>query len=203
MSIPYIYDVTCFQWRHVPIGNNVSALHSSWHARRPSSCSGSRIGDGDLGHRGRSEGMKKEEKRKERFIYLRFRLKTKKSFLQIPTKKKGIPFVSISFVSPLEEDEGEGGEGITDWSVIIEIYRLLSNRSLSPWTTDREKVFGGYASIRSEGRGGGGREKTRRIHAWKGRKEGRGGKKRDDRHREGVSRSTNLSRIEWDRWGRY
>lgn len=27
--------------------------------------------------------------------------------------------------------------------------------------------------------------------------------KRDDRHREGVSRSTNLSRIEWDRWGRY
>lgn len=76
--------------------------------------------------------MKKEEKRKERFIYLRFRLKTKKSFLQIPTKKKGIPFVSISFVSPLEEDEGEGGEGITDWSVIIEIYRLLSNRSLSP-----------------------------------------------------------------------
>ena len=105
--------------------------------------------------------MKKEEKRKERFIYLRFRLKTKKSFLQIPTKKKGIPFVSISFVSPLEEDEGEGGEGITDWSVIIEIYRLLSNRSLSPWTTDREKVFGGYASIRSEGRGGGG--KVRKI----------------------------------------
>ena len=50
---------------------------------------------------------------------------------------------------------------------------------------------------------GGEREKTRRIHAWKGRKEGRGGKKRDDRHREGVSRSTNLSRIEWDRWGRY
>lgn len=169
-TIHLAYDVTCFQWRHVPIGNNVSALHSSWHARRPSSCSGSRIGDGDLGHRGRREGMKKEEKRKERFIYLRFRLKTKKSFLQIPTKKKGIPFVSISFVSPLEEDEGEGGEGITDWSVIIEIYRLLSNRSLSPWTTDREKVFGGYASIRSEGKGEG--EERRRVAYTRG-KEGK------------------------------
>lgn len=119
--------------------------------------------------------MKKEEKRKERFIYLRFRLKTKKSFLQIPTKKKGIPFVSISFVSPLEEDEGEGGEGITDWSVIIEIYRLLSNRSLSPWTTDREKVFGGYASIRSEGRGGGGKREDASHTRVERKERGKGG----------------------------
>lgn len=172
-SIHLAYDVTCFQWRHVPIGNNVSALHSSWHARRPSSCLGSRIGDGDLGHRGKREGMKKKKKKKK--IRRSLISIEKKSFLQIPTEeegRRGIPFVSISFVSPLEEDKGEG---ITGWS--SSRYIDYSRIDLSPWTTDREKVFGGYASIRSEGgREEEGRgEKTRRIHAWKGRRGGRRG----------------------------
>lgn len=124
----------------------------------------------------------------------------KKSFLQIPTEeegRRGIPFVSISFVSPLEEDKGEG---ITGWS--SSRYIDYSRIDLSPWTTDREKVFGGYASIRSEGgREGGGKRREDASHTRVERK--KGGKERDDRHREGVSRSTNLSRIEWDRWGRY
>ena len=52
---------------------------------------------------------------------------------------------------------------------------------------------------RERGRG----EERRRVAYTRGKEGKRGGKKRDDRHREGVSRSTNLSRIEWDRWGRY
>lgn len=85
--------------------------------------------------------------------------------------------------------------------VIIEIYRLLSNRSLA--LDDRSGKSFRRIRFHPVGRreGGGGKRREDASHTRVERK--KRGKERDDRHREGVSRSTNLSRIEWDRWGRY
>lgn len=112
--------------------------------------------------------MKKKKKKKK--IRRSLISIEKKSFLQIPTEeegRRGIPFVSISFVSPLEEDKGEG---ITGWS--SSRYIDYSRIDLSPWTTDREKVFGGYASIRSEEGREEGEEERRRVAYTRGKEEG-------------------------------
>lgn len=112
--------------------------------------------------------MKKKKKKKK--IRRSLISIEKKSFLQIPTEeegRRGIPFVSVSFVSPLEEDKGEG---ITGWS--SSRYIDYSRIDLSPWTTDREKVFGGYASIRSEEGREEGEEERRRVAYTRGKEEG-------------------------------
>lgn len=141
------------------------------------------------------EKRRKIRKKKERFVDLRFRLK-KKPFLPMEEKRKGIPFVSISFVSPLEEDEGreERVGHHRDISITLESISRLGRQIGKNFSEDM------LPSGRREGGRGGKREDA--SHTRVERKE-RGGKERDDRHREGVSRSTNLSRIEWDRWGCY